>query len=161
MLSRSIPLTPSVTQIRIQSCLFLTTNWLAHWSFSPLPPFDIDNTESLDYDVPLPPTVTRQLGRLRTSRTEEREKQRKKQGTIQIQKCTSCCRNTEREHVLDHLSNKKASDFRIALEVKCDFILIFIDKGPVIFDNALKEDVWKSMSLFEINTLKCMELFRL
>ncbi len=59
--------------------------------FGPLPPIDIDNTDSSDDDVALPPTVTRQPGRPRKNRTEEeREKQRKKRGTTQIQRCTTC-----------------------------------------------------------------------
>ena len=59
--------------------------------FGPLPPFNADNTESSDDDVALPPTVTRQPGRPRKNRTEEeRERQRKKRGTTQIQRCTTC-----------------------------------------------------------------------
>jgi len=59
--------------------------------FGPLPPIDIDNIDSSDDDVALPPTVTRQPGRPRKNRTEEeRERQRKKRGTIQIQRCTTC-----------------------------------------------------------------------
>ena len=59
--------------------------------FGPLPPFNIDDTESSDDDVALPPTVTRQPGRPRKNRTEEeRERQRKKRGTTQIQRCTTC-----------------------------------------------------------------------
>ena len=47
--------------------------------FGPLPPIEIDNTDSSDDDVALPPTVTRQLGRPRKNRMEEeRERQRKK-----------------------------------------------------------------------------------
>ena len=59
--------------------------------FGPLPPIDIDNTDSSDDDVALPPTVTRQPGRPRKNRMEEeRERQRKKRGTTQIQRCTTC-----------------------------------------------------------------------
>ena len=59
--------------------------------FGPLPPIDIDNTDSSDDDVTLPPTVTRQSGRLRKNHTEEeRERQRKRRGTTQIQRYTTC-----------------------------------------------------------------------
>ena len=59
--------------------------------FDRLPPIDIDNIDSSDDDVALSPTVTRQPGRPRKNRTEEeRERQRKKRGTTQIQRCTTC-----------------------------------------------------------------------
>ena len=42
--------------------------------FGPLPPFDIDNTESSDDNVAFPPTVTCQPVRPRKNRMEERER---------------------------------------------------------------------------------------
>jgi len=60
--------------------------------FGPLPPFDVDNADS-DDDITLPPTVTRQPRRPRKNRMEEEiEKQRKKRGTTQIQRCGVCRR---------------------------------------------------------------------
>ena len=63
--------------------------------FDPLPPFDVDNNteSSSDDDVALPPIITRQPGRPRKNRMEEeRERQRKKRGTIQVQRCGTCRR---------------------------------------------------------------------
>ena len=84
MPSRSIPLTLHNTYAN--SIMYSHNNELVGvLEFGPLPPIDIDNTDSSDDDVTLPPTVTRQPGRPRKNRMEEeRERQRNKRGTTQI-----------------------------------------------------------------------------
>jgi hypothetical protein len=93
--------------MRIQLCIPVKTNLLAHWGllFSPLLPSDINNTESSDGDVALPPTFTRQPGDQERITRRRREKGKETNEGHDKFKGVRCAMVsvTKREHTLDHL----------------------------------------------------------